>query len=135
MQPVHLRLYVTGHTVSAERARAALAEVLRRACTQWGNGVVVADVVDVLESPEIAARDGIFATPTLVRMGPGPEPSIRLFGDLSSPTTVMAGLRLGPPRAAGRSVASAYPTGKDVPSCPAFMIPSVTSSSPAAAPE
>ena len=49
------------------------------------------------ETPEIAARDDVFATPTLMRLSPGP--SVRLFGDLSSVTRLLTGLGLADARA------------------------------------
>src|SRR5438132_7564601 len=131
MKPVHLRLYLTGRTVSAERARDALAEVERRARAQWGTGAVITEIIDVLESPEAAARDEVFATPTLMRVTP--EPRIRLFGDLSSATKLMAGLRLTPrPKSgAGRTVAQVPPTNEDRRAWPQLMTSPATSSSPA----
>jgi circadian clock protein KaiB len=92
MTTICLRLFVTGQTVSAQRARAALAELERRLVAERGPGAVVSEVVDVLATPDIAARDDIFATPTIVRLLPGP--SLRLFGDLSSADQLMASLEL-----------------------------------------
>ena len=87
-----LRLYVTGHTASADRARAALRDVERRLAAQQGEGRVFAEVIDVLEDPESAGRDQVFATPTLIRLAPGPQ--VRLFGDLSSPDKLIQALKL-----------------------------------------
>jgi circadian clock protein KaiB len=89
---IRLRLYVTGRTVSAERARLALRDLERRLALQSGESTVVGEVIDVLEDPEAAARDQIFATPTLIRLGPGPQ--ARLFGDFSATDKVIAGLNL-----------------------------------------
>jgi circadian clock protein KaiB len=90
--PVHLRLYLTGRTVSAESARTALAALESRLIADHGAGAVVSEIIDVLETPEVAARDDVFATPTLVRLSP--SPSMRVFGDLSSVTRLLAGLGL-----------------------------------------
>jgi circadian clock protein KaiB len=135
MKPVHLRLYLTGRTVSAERAREALAEVERRANAQWGTGTVITEIIDVLDSPEAAARDEVFATPTLMRVTP--EPRIRLFGDLSSATKLMAGLRLtgGTKFGGARPVAPARATDEDKHAWSQRMTPPATSSSPAAVQE
>jgi circadian clock protein KaiB len=87
-----LRLYVTGHTVGAERARCALRDIERRLVAQSGEASVFAEVIDVLDDPESAGQDQIFATPTVIRLGPGPQ--VRLFGDLSSADKLMRGLKL-----------------------------------------
>ncbi|TAL02149.1 MAG: hypothetical protein EPO08_07810 [Rhodospirillaceae bacterium] len=94
MTPIRLRLYLTGRTVSAEGARAALAALETHLINERGIGAVVSEIIDVLEKPETAARDDIFATPTLVRLSP--SPSVRLFGDLSSVPRLLTGLGLGP---------------------------------------
>lgn len=95
MTTVCLRLFVTGQTISARRARAALAELESRLIAERGPGAVVSEVVDVLATPDIAARDDIFATPTIVRLSPGP--SLRVFGDLSSAAQLMTSLELALP--------------------------------------
>jgi circadian clock protein KaiB len=51
------------------------------------------EVVDVLERPDLADEDGIFATPALVRRSP--EPVRKLIGDLSDRALVLESLRLG----------------------------------------
>ena len=94
MTAVHLRLYVTGHTASAERARLALAALKDHMSRTYGLGTVISDIIDVLQDPENATRDGIFATPTTLRLSP--KPWLRLFGDLSDGNELMIGLRLDP---------------------------------------
>jgi len=42
----------------------------------------------------MALLDQVFATPTVIRVSPGP--ARRLFGDLYSPEMVMIGLQLSP---------------------------------------
>jgi circadian clock protein KaiB len=104
MTTICLRLVVTGQTISAKRARAALAELESRLIAERGPGAVVSEVVDVLAMPDIAARDDIFATPTIVRLSPGP--SLRVFGDLSSADQLMTSLELAlPPQVGTASVA------------------------------
>ena len=89
---IRLRLYVTGRTVSAERARLALRDLERRLAHHSGESTINCEVVDVLENPETAAADQIFATPTLVRLGAGPH--LRVFGDFSATDKVIAALKL-----------------------------------------
>ncbi len=86
---IHLRLFVTGRTVGAERARAALYDIERRL---GGPRAVSIEVVDVLEHPERADRDHVFATPTLLRHDTGAQ--VRLFGDLSAPDRLLTALNL-----------------------------------------
>ncbi|MCB2109251.1 MAG: hypothetical protein KDE14_16190 [Rhodobacteraceae bacterium] len=89
---VALRLFVTGATPSAERAKACIAQVredLRKQCV-----TVDVQVIDVLSNPDAAAIDDVFATPTVIRVSPAP--GRRLFGDLSSPEMVMIGLQILP---------------------------------------
>jgi len=107
--PLTLRLYLTGRTMSAERARAAIADLTCRLVTLRGTQAIMTEVIDVLEQPETAFRDSVFATPTLIRMGPGP--ALRLFGDLSSAAQIMEHLGIE------SGVADGAASGQDAP-CP-----------------
>jgi len=92
-----LRLYVTGSTLLSTRAIENIEGLLRDELA----GSYDCEVVDVLERPDLAEEDGIFATPTLVRRGPGPVR--KLIGDLSDREMVLSSLDVGPvsDRAAG----------------------------------
>ena len=83
-----LRLYVTGSTLLSTRAieniEALIREELRASYT--------CEIVDVLERPDLAEQDGIFATPTLIRRAP--HPVRKLIGDLSDRELVLSSLRL-----------------------------------------
>jgi len=92
MTAIRLRLYVTGRTAGSERARAALADLEAHLTVERGSGAVISEIIDVLATPELAERDDVFATPTIARIAPGPR--LKLFGDLSSMTKVLAGLEL-----------------------------------------
>jgi hypothetical protein len=89
---IRLKLYITAQTVGAERARAALRDVERRLRRRRGDTAITTEIIDVLAAPETAAADHVFATPTVVRCGPGPQ--LRLFGDLSSADKLIQGLKL-----------------------------------------
>ena len=82
------KLYVTGQTANSERAIANL----RRLCDQHLRGDCDLQVIDVLERPEVAEQERIFATPTLVRESP--RPARRIIGDLTEHRKVLAGLDL-----------------------------------------
>jgi circadian clock protein KaiB len=48
------------------------------------------EIVDVLKKPARALEEGVFMTPTLVRVAPGPEQ--RIVGTLSQPAVVLLAL-------------------------------------------
>lgn len=85
-----LRLYVTGSTLLSTRAIENIEGLIRDELA----GLYDCEVVDVLERPDLAEEDGIFATPTLVRRIP--EPVRKLIGDLSDHEVVLSSLRVGP---------------------------------------
>ena len=91
-----LRLYIAGQTA---RSLAALAN-LKRICDEHLEGRYRIEVIDLLERPQLARGDQIFALPTLVRKLP--EPIRKLVGDLSDTERTLVGLDLRP-RPPGRS--------------------------------
>ena len=91
-----LRLYIAGQTA---RSLAALAN-LQRICDEHLEGRYHLEVIDLVERPQLARGDQIFALPTLVRKLP--EPIRKLVGDLSDTERALVGLDLRP-RAASRS--------------------------------
>lgn len=84
-----LKLYVTGMTT---RSRTAITN-LRRICEDELTDEYVLEIVDVLESPELAEKHKILATPTLIK--DLPPPVRRIIGDLSDRERVLIGLDLG----------------------------------------
>ena len=85
MEPIILRLYVTGNTPSAAKAISTLRHDL-------GEDRVTLEVIDVLNDPETALNDDVYATPTVFRIAP--EPVRRVFGNLSSKEMLIVGLQL-----------------------------------------
>jgi circadian clock protein KaiB len=83
-----LRLYVTGTTAKSMRA----IENVRWLCEEHLAGDYALEVVDVYQQPELAAREQLFAAPTLVKRLP--LPLRRLVGDMSNHARVLAGLGL-----------------------------------------
>ena len=83
---IELRLYVAGQT---RKSIAAVAN-LRRICEAHLAGKYRIEVVDLIENPQRAQHDQIFAIPTLVRRLP--EPIRRVIGDLSNSERVLIGL-------------------------------------------
>ena len=83
-----LTLYVAGRT---PRSVAAL-DNLKRICAEHLAGRYRVEVVDLLEQPERAQEDDVFAIPTLVRRLP--PPLRRIIGDLSATEKVLVGMQL-----------------------------------------
>jgi circadian clock protein KaiB len=83
-----LRLYVAGQTPKSIRAFANL-KVL---CEEHLKGRYRIEVIDLMESPQLARGDQIVAVPTLVRNLP--QPVRKIIGDLSNSVRVLVGLDL-----------------------------------------
>jgi circadian clock protein KaiB len=86
---IALRLYVTGATPGSTRAIAEL----KAFCEKFLKGRYRLEVIDVYQQPELAEEERILATPTLVKLSPGPLR--RIVGSLSDPGRIS--LRLGVP--------------------------------------
>jgi circadian clock protein KaiB len=80
------RLYVAGAT---PKSLAAIAN-LRRICETHLPGRFSIEIIDLVQTPELASADQILALPTLVRRLP--EPLRRIVGDLSKTERVLVGL-------------------------------------------
>ena len=83
-----LRLYVAGTT---PKSLAAFAN-LKTICEEHLGNRYRIEIVDLIEHPELASRDEIFALPTLVRRLP--PPIKKVIGDLSNTERVLVGLEL-----------------------------------------
>ena len=67
---------------------------LERYCETYLAGLYKIEVIDLLEKPQLAEGDQIFAIPTLVRKVP--EPMRKIIGDLSNEEKVLVGLDIRP---------------------------------------
>jgi circadian clock protein KaiB len=85
-----LRLYIAGRTARAVNAF----ENLKRICEEYLDCQYRIEVIDLLENPQLAKGDQIFAVPTLVRKLP--VPVRKIIGDLSNVERVLVGLDLRP---------------------------------------
>lgn len=85
-----LRLYVAGKT---EKSLTALTN-LKRICETHLAGQYRIELIDLLQTPQLAAGDQILAVPTLVRRLP--EPIKKIIGDLSNEERVLVGLDVQP---------------------------------------
>jgi circadian clock protein KaiB len=77
-----LRLYVAGTSATARRAEKQLVHIRALIEPDWK-----VEVIDVLESPELAEKAGILATPTLCYERS--HRSRRIVGDLSDAKRVL----------------------------------------------
>lgn len=89
-QTWELRLYVAGKT---PKSLTALSN-LKKYCETYLKGLYQIEVIDLLEKPQLAEGDQIFAIPTLVRKVP--EPMRKIIGDLSNEEKVLVGLDIRP---------------------------------------
>lgn len=92
LEPVayQLRLYVAGRTAKSMTAF----QNLQRICETHLAGQYRIEIIDLLETPQLAAGDQILAVPTLVRRLP--EPIKKIIGDLSNEERVLVGLDVQP---------------------------------------
>lgn len=88
MNPAKLSLYVAGNNPKTEK----LIAHVRSLCEQSFGADVLFEVVNVLEHPEIAERESIMATPTLVREYPLPRRHI--VGDFTQTDRVLQALEM-----------------------------------------
>jgi len=84
-----LCLYVAGHSPNS----AAAMDNLRTLCAALDANPPQLEIVDVLQEPERALKDGIVVTPMLVRLSP--EPTVQILGTLSELGRVRSALGIG----------------------------------------
>jgi len=81
-----LKLYVTGDTPRSNKAISNLNQL----CQANLENQFKIIIIDVLKQPDIAEKEKIIVTPTLVKESPLPQ--MRIIGDLSDVETVLMGL-------------------------------------------
>jgi circadian clock protein KaiB len=91
-----LKLYVAGQTAKSLQAYANLKQI----CEEHLAGEYRIEIIDLLQNPQLAQGDQIFALPTLVRKLP--EPVRKIIGDLSNTERVLVGLDLQPRQSASQ---------------------------------
>lgn len=85
-----LKLYIAGKTPKSVTAL----KNLKKYCEEHLEGKYRIEVIDLLEKPQLAEGDQIFAVPTLVRKAP--VPMRKIIGDLSDEEKVLVGLNIVP---------------------------------------
>lgn len=88
MNNAKVRLYVAGETARSKQAIANL----RKICEIEMEGQCEVEIIDVLDNPDLAEKEKILATPTLIKLMP--PPLRRVIGDLSQTEKVLLGLDL-----------------------------------------
>ena len=86
-----LRLYIAGDAPNSCEARANLEVILQQHGGDLPGGYEL-EVVDFLQEPQRALRDGVIVTPTLVKLAP--QPSRRIIGTLRETAQVLTALGL-----------------------------------------
>jgi circadian clock protein KaiB len=82
---------------------------LERLCEQYLKGQYRVTVIDIIKEPELAREREILATPTLVRVFPGPEKTV--IGCLSDTERVLRALQIGDPQEQLVPLLAGFPTG------------------------
>lgn len=85
---IKFRLYVAGSAPNSAQAMVNL----RALCRTYLPGRHEIEIIDVLRSPKLALAHGIYMTPTLVRISPGP--ALQIVGTLSHPEPILNALGL-----------------------------------------
>ena len=89
METYKLCLYVVGQEVLAETP---IVKNVREALTNLFNGRYLLEVVDVIKYPQAALEEGVFFTPTLLRIFP--EPKKKLIGNFLEKEKILQTLNL-----------------------------------------
>ena len=82
------RLFISGRKPATE----ITVEMLNQICEKNLNGMCTIKVINVIENPAAAMKEGIIATPTLLKKFPKPEQ--RIIGDFSINNKVLSLLEI-----------------------------------------
>ena len=75
-----LRIYIVGSSKSSTKAMKAVENLEKLLKGKLQNKYNL-NTIDVLKNPQLAQEDGVFATPTMVKLNP--PPIRKIVGDLS----------------------------------------------------
>ncbi|MES2500474.1 MAG: circadian clock KaiB family protein [Pseudomonadota bacterium] len=87
------RLYVAGDTQNSMQALANLTKI----CQTYLVHSHEIEVLDVFKEPDLTLKEGVFMTPTLVKLSP--SPMIKIVGTLSQTQIILQALGLDTPSA------------------------------------
>lgn len=83
-----MRLYIAGGATNSLEAM----DNLKRICEEYSPHNHQVDIIDILQEPRCAVSDGVFVTPTLVKVAPAP--TRQFVGTLTEKATVLLALGL-----------------------------------------
>ncbi|MCG6551546.1 MAG: circadian clock KaiB family protein [Candidatus Magnetominusculus sp. LBB02] len=83
-----LKLYVTGQTLLSMRA----IENIKKICERYIEGHYDLEIIDIYNRPSLARRQGVLATPMLVKQNP--LPVVHFIGDMSKTEKILDGLAI-----------------------------------------
>jgi circadian clock protein KaiB len=86
---IALRLYIAGQTLKSKQS----IDTLHAFFDNGWKSKYSLEVIDLLNSPEAAEQDNVFATPTLVKTHPAP--SRKIIGDFVDKQKVFKALEFG----------------------------------------
>lgn len=86
LEKIVLKLYVAGRSPNSQRARSNLDQILEQNKPERFD----LEIIDILENPMRAIKDGILVTPTLCKITPLPR--VEIFGNLSDMEKVVQSL-------------------------------------------
>ncbi|MBI5845111.1 MAG: circadian clock protein KaiB [Deltaproteobacteria bacterium] len=86
-EPFKFILFVAGQELNSVLA----GENLRRLCQEHLPGRHSIEIIDVFQNMEIAFKNNIIITPTLIKVAP--DPTVTIFGNLSDSKKLMHVLR------------------------------------------
>ena len=95
MSSYSFRLYVTGETTLSREAESNLHALCKNRLDDYE-----IEIVDILERPDVAEKEHIIATPTVMRLAPSPH--LRVIGDLSDQERAALAFGLPEPGASRR---------------------------------
>ena len=81
------RIYIVGGSKNSTKTIEAIENLEKLFKSKLGNNYTL-NIVDILENHSFAQKDGIFATPTIVKVNP--PPNRKVLGDLSNGERVLA---------------------------------------------
>lgn len=90
MSKLHLKLYISGYSLLSIRAVNNLNQICR---VEFEENCDI-EIIDVIQSPQLAELANITVTPTLIKESP--PPIKRLVGDLSQAKRVISQLEPDP---------------------------------------
>jgi circadian clock protein KaiB len=85
---VFLKLYIVNYSEKSKETVTRFSKILEN----YLHGNYKLEILNVMDHPEAAYQDDVLATPTVIKIAPGP--SKRIIGDLGDENKILIGLGL-----------------------------------------